>query len=93
MDNKYILEFIGVVTIVFCELYTHGNPLIMGFIYAVALSIAHGVSTGHFNPLSTTARFILGHLSRQDAMYNLLAQFLAMNAVVITFKGFHVSTA
>lgn len=87
-----MLEFIGVVTIVFSELYTHGNPLIMGFVYAVVLSIAHGITSGHFNPLSTTARFLLGHLSKQEALYNLLAQFLAMNAVVITFKGFHVST-
>ena len=92
MDNKYLIEFIGVVLIVFGELYSHGNPFIVGFLYLVALSIARGITSGHFNPLSTMARFLLGHLSSEETMYNLLVQFLAMNAVVITFKGFHVSS-
>lgn len=91
MDSKYIIELIGVILIVFGELYTHGNPLIVGGLYAIALSIGQGITTGHFNPLSTTARFLLGHLSADEAMYNLLIQFVAMNAVVIVFKGFHIS--
>jgi hypothetical protein len=92
MDNKYLIEFIGVVLIVFGDLYSHGNPFIVGFLYVVALSIAHGVTSGNFSSLSTISRFLLGHLSAEETMYNLLVQFLAMNAVVITFKGFHVSS-
>jgi hypothetical protein len=83
--NKYLIEFMGVVVILFAKLLTEGNPAVMGIVYFSVFYMAKDITTGYFTPLGPTASYLLGRIPFNDFIYNLGVQILAMLAVVITF--------
>jgi len=83
---KYFIELIGVVTILYAKLLTEGNPLVMGIVYFAMFTIAYGITTSYFSPMSGFASYFLGHMTLEDLMYNLLAHILGTILVIISFK-------
>lgn len=83
--NKYLVEFMGVVVILFAKLLTEGNPAVMAAVYFSVFYMARNITTGYFTPLGPTASYLLGRIPLNDFIYNIGVQILAMLAVVITF--------
>lgn len=84
---KYILEFIGVTTILYAKFLTHANPYIMGLVYFAMFLITQPYElTGFFSPLSATMTYMLGRTTLQDTLVNIAVQCAALICVVISFK-------
>jgi hypothetical protein len=83
---KYFIELLGVVTILYAKLLTDGNPAVMGVVYFAMFTIAYGITTSYFSPLSGVASYFLGHMTYDDLIYNLIAQTLGTALVIISFK-------
>ena len=85
MFNKYFIEFLGVTTILYAKLLTDADPSIMAIIYFAMFSIAKGITTGYFTPISALATWMIGRVPTQDLIYNIIAQGVAAICVTITF--------
>jgi glycerol uptake facilitator-like aquaporin len=85
MLNKYFIELLGVTTIIYAKLLTEADPTIMAIVYFAMFSMAKGITTGYFTPIGSAAAFLVGRVSRQDFIYNLLAQLAGTFLVAITF--------
>jgi hypothetical protein len=85
MLNKYFIELLGVVTIIYAKLLTEADPTIMAIVYFAMFSMAKGITTGYFTPIGSAAAFMIGRTTREDFMYNLMAQLGGTLAVAITF--------
>jgi hypothetical protein len=85
MLNKYFIELLGVTTIIYAKLLTEADPTIMAIVYFAMFSMAKGITTGYFTPIGSAAAFMVGRVSRQDFIYNLLAQLSGTILVAITF--------
>ena len=82
MKYKYLIEFMGVITILYAKLLTEADPTVMAIVYTVT----KGISTGFFTPLGVTAAFLIGRVETSDYFYNLIAHALAVGAVYLTFS-------
>ena len=85
IQNKYVIEFIGVVTIIFAKLLTEADPTIMAMVYFALFSIAKGITTGYFTPIGSLAAWMIGRVPTEEFMYNVLTQLIATIFVAITF--------
>lgn len=85
MLNKYFIELLGVTTIIYAKLLTEADPTIMAIVYFAMFSMAKGITTGYFTPIGSAAAFLIGRVSKQDFIYNLLAQLAGTILVAITF--------
>ena len=85
MMNKYFLEFMGVVTILYAKLLTEADPTVMAIVYFAMFTLAKDITTGFFTPIGSFAAWMIGRVPTQDFMYNVAAQLLASIAVAITF--------
>jgi hypothetical protein len=85
MWNQYILEFMGVVTIIYAKLLTEADPTVMAIVYFAMFNLAKGVTTGFFTPIGSLAAWMVGRVPTQEFMYNVIAQISAAVAVAITF--------
>ena len=85
MWNQYILEFMGVVTIIYAKLLTEADPTVMAIVYFAMFNLAKGVTTGFFTPIGSLAAWMVGRVPTQEFMYNVIAQISAAIAVAITF--------
>jgi hypothetical protein len=83
--NKYLIEFMGVVTILYAKLLTEADPTVMAIVYFSAFSMAQGITTGFFTPLGATAAYLVGRAEWTDYLYNFATHILAMFAVAISF--------
>lgn len=71
--NKYIVEFLGTLFLVFIILTT-GNYLAIGAALAVAILIGGSISGGSFNPAVTLALFASGKLVSGDIIPYIVAE-------------------
>jgi aquaporin Z len=71
--NKYIVEFLGTLFLVFIILTT-GNYLAIGAALAVAILIGGSISGGSFNPAVTLALFASGKLASGDIIPYIVAE-------------------
>lgn len=85
IGNKYVIEFIGVVTIIFAKLLTEADPTIMAMVYFALFTIAKGITTGYFTPIGSLAAWMIGRVPTEEFMYNVLTQLIATIFVAITF--------
>jgi hypothetical protein len=85
MWNQYILEFMGVVTIIYAKLLTEADPVVMAIVYFAMFNLAKGITTGFFTPIGSLAAWMIGRVPTQEFMYNVIAQVSAAVAVAITF--------
>jgi len=71
--NKYIVEFLGTLFLVFVILAT-GNYLAIGAALAVAVLLGGAISGGSFNPAVTISLFVSGKLKSGDIIPYILAE-------------------
>jgi aquaporin Z len=67
MMNKYVVEFLGTLLLVFVILAT-GNYLAIGAALALACLLGGAISGGSFNPAVTLAYLAAGKLAASDVI-------------------------
>lgn len=65
--NKYVVEFLGTLLLVFVILAT-GNYLAIGAALALAILLGGAISGGSFNPAVTLSLLAAGKLAASDAV-------------------------
>ena len=83
--NKYIVEFLGTLFLVFIILTT-GNYLAIGAALAVAVLIGGSISGGSFNPAVTLALFASGKLDSGDVIPYIVAELAGGLAALQLFR-------
>jgi aquaporin Z len=71
--NKYLVEFLGTLFLVFVVLAT-GNYLAIGAALGVAVLLGGPISGGAFNPAVAIAMFAYGKLGSNDLVPYILAE-------------------
>ena len=87
---KYLIEFMGVIAILYAKLLTEADPTVMAIVYFSAFSLAQGITTGYFTPLGATAAYLVGRSEWTDFLYNFATHIVAMVAVAVTFSPVRV---
>ncbi len=73
MMNKYIVEFLGTLFLVFV-FFASGNYLAIGAALAIAVMLGRGISGGAFNPAIAIALMYAGKIPRSDLIPYIVAQ-------------------
>jgi aquaporin Z len=71
--NKYIVEFLGTLFLVFVILAT-GNYLAIGAALAIAILLGGAISGGAFNPAVALVLLISGKISSKDIIPYIVAE-------------------
>lgn len=87
---KYLIEFTGVIIILYGKLLTDANPVVMGILYFAVFTLAQNITTGFFNPLGAIAMYAFGRATLRDMIYNIGAQLLGGIATILTFSPIKV---
>ncbi len=83
--NKYLVEFLGTLFLVFVILAT-GNYLAIGAALAIAVLLGGAISGGAFNPAVTLAMMYSGNLSTRDLVPYVVAQIAGAMIAVHVYK-------
>jgi aquaporin Z len=73
MMNKYLVEFLGTLFLVFV-IFATGNYLAIGAALAVAVLLGGAISGGAFNPAVAIALMYAGKIPRSDLIPYIVAQ-------------------
>ena len=85
MLNKYLVEFLGTMLIVFI-IFATGNYLAIGAALAVAMLLGGAISGGAFNPAVAIALMYAGKLPRSDLIPYMVAQIAGALAGFEAFR-------
>ena len=83
--NKYLVEFLGTLFLVYV-IFATGNYLAIGAALGIAVMVAGAISGGAFNPAVTIAMMYSGKLPRSDLMPYIIAQIAGGLAGLELFK-------
>ena len=84
--RQYIVEYMGTLVVLVAKLISDADPLVMGVVFFAVFSITRGISTGYFTPFIPVTGYLLGRMTLEESMYNILAQILAGLSAVILLK-------
>lgn len=73
MMNKYLVEFLGTLFLVFV-IFATGNYLAIGAALAIAVLMGGAISGGAFNPAVSIAMMYAGKMPRSDLIPYIVAQ-------------------
>jgi aquaporin Z len=85
MMNKYLVEFLGTLFLVFV-IFATGNYLAIGAALALAVMLGGPISGGAFNPAVSIAMLYAGKMSRSDLVPYMVAQVAGALAGFEIFK-------
>jgi len=85
MMNKYVIEFLGTMFLVFV-IFATGNYLAIGAALAVAVLLGGAISGGAFNPAVAIALMQAGKIPRSDLIPYIVAQIAGALAGLELFK-------
>lgn len=88
--KQYIVEYMGTLVVLVAKLVSDANPLVMGVVFFAVFSITKGISTGYFTPFIPVTGYLLGRMTVEESMYNILAQVLAGISAVLLLKPIKV---
>jgi aquaporin Z len=88
MMNKYIVEFLGTLFLVFV-IFATNNYLAIGAALAVGVLLGGPISGGAFNPAVAIAYMYAGKLPQSDLMPYIVAQIAGALAGFELFKMVH----
>ena len=83
--NKYIIEFLGTLFLVFV-IFATGNYLAIGAALSVAILVGGSISGGAFNPAIAIALMYAGKLPRSDLIPYIVSQIAGALAGFELFK-------
>lgn len=89
--NKYLVEFLGTMFLVFV-IFATGNWLAIGSALAIAVLLGGSISGGAFNPAVTISLYAAGKLSKADVMPYIIVQTLGGLLAFYVYKN-HINKA
>ena len=87
MLNKYLVEFLGVMLLVFVNFYT-GNFLATGATLAFMLYFVGPISGGAFNPALTIVHYRSGKIMKEEVIQYIIVEILGALAGFEVYKHF-----
>jgi aquaporin Z len=85
--NKYLVEFLGTMFLMFTILVT-SNWLAIGAALAIAVLLGGAISGGAFNPAVAIALYAAGKLSKSDVIPYIITEILGGLAAFFAYKKF-----
>jgi hypothetical protein len=86
MLNQYLLEFMGSLIISYALIFTHENPLIVGFAHTSVLYIAKSSNLdGHFTPISVILQLLLQRLDIVEGLKIIGIHILGAASIVLIY--------
>lgn len=85
--NKYLVEFLGTMFLVFV-IFATGNWLAIGAALAIAVMLGGAISGGAFNPAVTISLYSAGKLSKSDVLPYIIVQILGGLAAFYAYKTY-----
>lgn len=85
MVNKYLVEFLGTLFLLYVILAT-GNAVAIGAALAIAILIGGAISGGNFNPTVSIMMVAAGKLPKNDLIPYILAQVAGGLAALELYK-------
>ena len=83
--NKYLVEFLGTMFLIFVILAT-GNYLAIGSALAIAVFLGGKISGGAFNPAVAVTLYAAGKLSKADLLPYIIVETLGGLAAFAAYK-------
>jgi aquaporin Z len=87
MLNKYLVEFLGTMFLVFI-IFATGNYLAIGAALAIGVFLGGPISGGSFNPAVTLALYHSGKLMKADIIPYIIVEILGGLAGFEVYKRF-----
>jgi aquaporin Z len=87
MINKYLVEFLGTMFLMFVILAT-GNWLAIGAALAVGVLLGGPISSGAFNPAVVISLYSAGKLAKSDVMPYIIVEILGALAAFYTYTNY-----
>jgi aquaporin Z len=85
--NKYLVEFLGTMLLVFV-IFATGNWAAIGAALAVAALLGGPISGGAFNPAVAISLYSAGKLSKADLLPYIIVEILGALAAFYAYKNF-----
>jgi len=85
--NKYLVEFLGTMFLVFV-IFATGNWLAIGAALAVAVMLGGAISGGAFNPAVAISLYAAGKLPQADLLPYIIVEILGGLAAFYAYKRF-----
>lgn len=85
--NKYIVEFLGSMLLVFV-IFATGNWMAIGAALGIAVLLGGSISGGAFNPAVAISLFYAGKLAKQDLLPYIIAEIIGGLAAFFAYKKF-----
>ena len=85
--NKYIVEFLGTMFLMFVILAT-GNWAAIGAALAIGALLGGPISGGAFNPAGAISLYAAGKLSKSDVLPYIIVEILGALAAFYAYKKF-----
>lgn len=87
MLNKYLVEFLGTMFLVFV-IFATGNWLAIGFGLAIPVLLGGAISGGAFNPAVAISLYAAGKLAKSDLLPYIIVEILGALAAFYAYKKF-----
>jgi glycerol uptake facilitator-like aquaporin len=84
--KQYIVEYMGTLVVLISKLISDADPVVMGLVFFGVFSITKGISTGYFTPFIPVTSYLIGKMTLEESLYNILAQILAGLSAVLLVK-------
>ena len=88
--NKYLVEFLGTLLLVFV-IFATGNYLAIGAALAVAVMLGGAISGGAFNPAVALALMYMGKLPTKDLVPYIVAQIAGALVAVYAYNAYKIN--
>ncbi len=85
--NKYIVEFLGTMLLVFV-IFVTGNWAAIGAALAIGVLLGGPISGGSFNPAVTISLYNAGKLAQSDVLPYIIVEILGALAAFYAYKHF-----
>lgn len=85
--NKYLVEFLGTMFLVFV-IFATGNWMAIGAALAVAVMLGGAISGGAFNPAVAISLYAADKLPKSDVLPYIIAEILGALAAFFAYKKF-----
>lgn len=85
--NKYLVEFLGTMFLMFV-IFATGNWIAIGAALAIGVLLGGPISGGAFNPAVAIALYGAGKLSKSDLLPYIIVEILGALAAFYVYKKF-----
>ncbi len=89
--NKYLVEFLGTMFLVFV-IFATGNWMAISAALATAIILGGAISGGAFNPAVAIALYYAGKLAKNDVLPYILAEILGGLAAFFVYKQYVIKS-